>query len=58
MGDPRQDRSTERRTMKFIIKTLLLLAVLAGVGLVGYAYLAKLDPEQKEVTIPVQLDVD
>ena len=44
--------------MKFIVKSLLLLVALGALGLVGYAFLADLTPEQIDVTLPVQLNVD
>lgn len=44
--------------MKFIIKSLALLTLLGALGLVGYAFLADLTPDQIDVTVPVQLNVD
>lgn len=40
-----------------ILKFLLLLALIAFVGLVGYAYLGNLEPQQSDVTVPVELNV-
>lgn len=42
--------------MKRIIKGLIVLALIAFSGLVGFAYLGNLEPEQKQVTQPVTLD--
>jgi len=44
--------------MRLIFKLLLFLLVLGGIGLVGYAYVGDLTPEQQDVTIPVILDAD
>lgn len=44
--------------MRYVIKGLLYLAILAALGVVGYAYLGDLSPDQVEVTQPVVLDVD
>lgn len=41
-----------------LIKLLLFLAVLAGLGLVSYAYMADLTPNQVRVSDPVTLAVD
>ncbi len=41
-----------------LIKLLLFLLVLGGIGLVGYAYFADLTPVQERVSEPVTLDVD
>lgn len=43
-------------TMGRILKALVFLAVLALLGLTGYAYLADLTPPQERVTKPVVLD--
>ncbi len=42
--------------MRLIFKLILILIVLGGIGLVGYAYLGDLTPEQEDVTEPVILD--
>jgi hypothetical protein len=39
-----------------VIKLFVLLAVLGFLGLIGYAYLGDLSPQQREVTQPVILD--
>jgi len=39
-----------------IVKFLAALVLLAGVGLVGFAYLGDLSPRQSEVRVPVTLD--
>ena len=44
--------------MGFIIKTVLLLAVLGFAALAGYAYLGDMDPPQAEVMKPVTLDAN
>lgn len=44
--------------MRFLIKTVMLLALAGGVFLVGYAFLADLSPNQTDVVLPVELDVD
>jgi hypothetical protein len=41
-----------------IIKLLLLLTIFGFIGLVGYAYLGDLTPDQDDVTKPVVLDAD
>lgn len=40
-----------------LFKLIFIFAILGFVGLVGYAYLGDLAPEQVEVTQPVTLDV-
>ena len=44
--------------MVWLIKTVLVLAVLGFLGLTGYAYLADLSPEAREITVPVTLNAD
>ncbi len=39
-----------------IVKFLLILVVLGALGLVGYAYLGDLSPDQTDVSTPVELD--
>ncbi|WOI57003.1 hypothetical protein [Palleronia sp. LCG004] len=39
-----------------LFKFLIFLAIVAFVGLVGYAYLGDLSPETEMRTIPVTLD--
>lgn len=41
-----------------IFKLVLMLGVLGGLGLVGYAYLVDLSPEQGQITLPVTLNAD
>ncbi|MAQ44872.1 MAG: hypothetical protein CL813_11950 [Confluentimicrobium sp.] len=41
-----------------LIKLLLILVILGGLALIGFAYLGDLTPSQTEVTEPVTLDVD
>lgn len=41
-----------------IIKVVFAVAVLAFIGLAGYAYLGNLDPAQSEVKKPVVLNAD
>jgi hypothetical protein len=40
-----------------IFKFFFVLALIAFVGLVGYAYLGNLSPERSDVTVPVELNV-
>ncbi len=42
--------------MRTVFKLILILLVLGGIGLVGYAYLGDLSPEQNDVVQPVTLD--
>lgn len=42
--------------MRHIVKLVLVLAVLGGIGLVGYAYFGDLSPQRSQVTQPVVLD--
>ena len=39
-----------------LLKFLLFLLVIIGLGIVGYAYLGDLSPEQEERSVPVELD--
>lgn len=41
-----------------IIKALVLLVIFGFIGLVGYAYLGDLTPDQGQVTKPVVLNAD
>jgi hypothetical protein len=41
-----------------ILKVLAVLAVIAGLGITGYAYLGDMAPETGEVRLPVTLDAD
>lgn len=44
--------------MMKLIKALLVLAILAAIGLAGFAYLGDLSPDQSEVRLPVVLNAD
>lgn len=39
-----------------LLKILLVLAVLFGAAILGYAYLGDLSPKQTDVSTPVTLD--
>ena len=39
-----------------ILKLIVILLFLGAIGVVGYAYIGDLSPEQTEVTEPVKLD--
>jgi len=39
-----------------LVKLLVLIGVLAGLGLTGYAYLGDLSPEPSEQSLSVTLD--
>lgn len=41
-----------------LLKIIFVLVLLGGIGLVGYAYLGDLSPEQTDVVEPVTLQVD
>ncbi|MEQ8368353.1 MAG: hypothetical protein RIB61_16770 [Roseicyclus sp.] len=41
-----------------IIRFLILLVILGIIGLIGYSYSGYLVPEQNQVTMPVDLNVD
>ena len=47
-----------KQMMGRIIKLLLFLLVIGFVGLIGYAYLGDLSPNQSESREPVTLDVE
>lgn len=40
-----------------LLKAILVLGVLGGIGLVGYAYLGDLTPDQRDMRVPVTLNV-
>ncbi len=42
--------------MRHIVKLVLILGILGGIGLVAYAYVGDLSPERTQVTRPVVLD--
>ncbi|WP_211301673.1 hypothetical protein [Defluviimonas denitrificans] len=54
---PGKDKKRQDKMVR-IFKFLLLLALIAFVGLVGYAYLGDMTPERSDVTVPVDLNVD
>ncbi|MEZ5886381.1 MAG: hypothetical protein R3D56_05830 [Paracoccaceae bacterium] len=41
-----------------ILKALITLAIVGLIGLVAFAYLGDLSPEQGDVVLPVELNVD
>lgn len=41
-----------------IIKLLFVLALLGLIGLLGYAYSGLMQPQTREITRPVELDVN
>ena len=41
-----------------ILKFIVILLILGGIGLVGYAYLGDLTPTQTDVVAPVMLDAN
>ncbi len=41
-----------------IFRLFIFLALLALIGLVGYSYSGLLQPQTREITRPVELDVD
>lgn len=41
-----------------IIKLFLFLALLGVIGLLGYAYSGLMQPQTRDITRPVDLDVD
>ncbi|PRX32681.1 hypothetical protein SAMN05216257_10696 [Meinhardsimonia xiamenensis] len=44
--------------MRYLFRLILILAILGGIGILGYAYFGDLSPERRDVTQPVTLDVD
>lgn len=51
------ERNRQRTTrMRHIVKLVLILAVLGGIGLVGFAYVGDLSPQRSQVSEPVSLD--
>lgn len=44
--------------MRFIFRFLFLLAILAGVTVVSYAYIGDLSPQREPVETPVTLDAN
>lgn len=55
---PRRVVEAEGSDMLRLLKVLLVLVVLAGIAVVGYAYFGDLDPDRTEVRQPVTLDGD
>ncbi len=41
-----------------LIKAIFILALLAFLGLTGYAYLGDMAPQRSEISVPVELNVD
>lgn len=41
-----------------LFKLLIFILVLGGLGLVGYAYLGDLSPEQTEQSEPIELNAE
>lgn len=41
-----------------LLKALVFLAVIGFIGLVGFAYLGDLSPQQDEVSLSVKVNVD
>lgn len=44
--------------MRWIVRIVLFLVVAGFLGLVGYAYLGDLSPDQSLISAPVTLDAD
>jgi len=44
--------------MVTILKLIFILLVLAAIGVVGYAYIGDLSPDQVDVVAPVTLDAN
>jgi membrane protein required for beta-lactamase induction len=42
--------------MRILLRLIFLLVLGGGIGLVGYAYLGDLSPEQQEMVVPVTVD--
>lgn len=41
-----------------LLKLVILLMLLGAIGLVAYAYLVDLSPQQEQITLPVTLNAD
>lgn len=39
-----------------LLKFILYLLVIVAIGVIGYAYLGDLSPEQEDRSVPVELD--
>lgn len=50
--------TTGQIRMRYVIKGILYFVILAALGVVGYAYLGDLTPDQADMSQPVVLDVD
>lgn len=57
MAQHKQQKENRGRDMRHIFKLLVVLVVLAGIGLIGFAYVGDLSPDQSLTTQPVTLDV-
>jgi hypothetical protein len=44
--------------LRALFKLLVVLILLGGIGLVGYAYFGDLAPEQTRVSAPITLELD
>lgn len=44
--------------MVTILKFITILVILGAIGVVGYAYLADMTPEQSDIVAPVTLNGD
>jgi hypothetical protein len=43
---------------RILLKLVLFLVVVGALGVVGYAYLGDISPDQTDVSEPVNLDAD
>ena len=43
---------------RILLKLVLFLVVIGALGVVGYAYLGDISPDQPDVSEPVNLDAD
>jgi hypothetical protein len=41
-----------------LLRVILVLVILGGFGLIGFAYLGDLTPEQQDVSLPVTLNAE
>ena len=55
-GQDRADVKKGKAEMVTILKFITILLILGAIGLVGYAYIGDLTPEQVDVVAPVALD--
>ena len=42
--------------MRILLKLIAVLVLLGGLALVGFAYLGDMDPDPREMTVPVDLN--